>query len=192
MSKKRFQAFKIFLLGGITCLALASPALAVNNNGGTNGQSDSSNNQSDNSNQSDETGKLEDSKKQICEQNENRIQSMFTNMNQLGEGQLNLFSNVSEKVQRFYTDNKLNVENYDQLLEQINATKEAAQLAIQVTVRTSSQFGCDQDDPKGTANQYKVQVKTQVQALKDYRTAVKNLISAVQTAAQTSSQEGQE
>lgn len=204
MSKTNAQVFKALLLGGIVSLILTVPTFAINDNsGGANSQSDTSNSQSDNSNQSvnsnqsdnsqsSGTGKLDDSKKQICEQNENRIQNMFTNMNQLGEGQLNLFSNVAEKVQKFYADNKLDVENYDQLLEEIDSTKEAAQLAIQATVRTSSQFGCDQDDPKGTANQYKVQVKTQVQALKDYRTAVKNLISAVQTAAQTSSQEGQE
>ncbi|MDD3035794.1 MAG: hypothetical protein PHO93_02645 [Candidatus Saccharimonadaceae bacterium] len=191
MSKKHTQTLKVLLLAGFMSVAITMPAFAISDNaGGTDNQSDNSN-QSDSS-QSNSSGKLDDKKKQICERNSNRIRNMFTNMNSLGEGRLNLFDNIAQKVQKFYSDNKLNVENYDQLVQEINSTKEAAQLAIQAAVSTSSQFGCDTDDPKGTVNQYKVQVKTQVQALKDYRTAVKDLISAVQLAAQSSSEEGQE
>lgn len=66
---------------------------------------------------------------------------------------------------------------------EVNRTRTEAQNAVQASVQTSSQFGCDSDDPKGTANQYKVQVKAHIAAMKEYKNAINNLITAVKTAA---------
>lgn len=195
--RTRTQTVKIIALAIALSGLLIVPAYAISENaGGTNSQSEQSNqgSQSDQSNQSESagSGKLDDNKKKICQQNEVRMQNMFTNMNQLGEGQLNLFDKIAERLRAYYTDSGLSIENYQELVDQVEQLRLEAQAAVQATVQTSSQFGCDKDDPKGTASQYKVQIKTQMEALKEYRVAIKNLLSAIQTAAQTSSQEGQE
>ncbi len=135
--------------------------------------------------------KLSDTQKRVCEQNENRIQNVFTNTNRLGEGRLNLFDKIAERIRAYYTGNGLNAENYESLTNKVEQARVSAQEALRVSVQTASQFGCDNDDPKGTANQYKVQVKTQTEKLKEYRSAIQELLSAVKQAAQTATQEGQ-
>lgn len=207
MKIKYLHTFKTIFAGIALSLVLTVPtALAISDkaggvdaqsNGGSTqslteqGQSNGGSNQSPaEQSQSNGIGKLDENKRKICEQSSNRIKNTFTKMNQLGQGQLNLFDNIYEKVQRFADSNKINVENYEQLLSNVNEIRESAQLAIQNSANTSSQFGCDKDDPKGVAGQYKVQVESQVNTLKDYRVALKDLISAVQLAPQTTSEGG--
>lgn len=176
---------KAFVVGSVVSVVFCLPTFAISENaGGVTNQ-----NQSNGSSDSAGAGRLTDAKQRICEQNENRIHNLFANMNQLANRQMNLLNQVTERVRTYYTDNNLTVENYDQLSQLVDEARVTAQTAVQASVQTSSQFGCDTDDPKGTVNQYKVQVRTQIQELKDYRIAVKNLVAAVKTAVQTTQEE---
>ncbi|NTW62312.1 hypothetical protein HGB25_02805 [Candidatus Saccharibacteria bacterium] len=106
-------------------------------------------------------------------------------MNRLSERQMNVFNDITERIKAYYVSNNLKVDSYDQLVQKVETARVEIQAALQSNVRTASQFGCDKDDPKGVAIQFKAQVKTQVQRLKDYRTAVNNLLTAVKTAAES-------
>lgn len=170
-----------FMAVAVFAMAFIAPTVgAVSDNaGGTNNNSSdvSQGNQSENA----QSGKLDSDKLQVCQGKEQKIKNMFENTNQLGQGQLNLFENIANKVQNFYETNKtqLTVENYDSLVAEMTATRTAAQTAMQTATRLASEFGCDSDDPKGTVNEYKAQIQTQMQELKNYRTTIKNLVSAI-------------
>lgn len=188
--KRNISIIKALAIGGMLSLALTVPILAVSPNArGVNAQQGQTNtaggtgNGTGSSNSS--LGKLDDAKKKICQGSENRIQNMFNNMNRLSERQMNVFNDIAERVKAYYVNNNLKVDNYDQLVQKIETARIAVQTTLQANVRTASQFGCDKDNPKGVATQFKAQVKTQIQELKDYRTAVKNLITAVSTAAES-------
>jgi len=193
---RKTQIINIVVIGIVLSFLFAVPVFGKSDNAGgtdnsgntsqgsnSSGQSTQSGQTNSNGSQSSGSAKLDDAKKKVCQQNENRMMNMFTNMNQLGQGQLDLFNGIAERAQTYYTQNNLSVNNYDQLVKEVQRTRTAAENTIQTATQTSSQFGCDKDDPKGVAGQYKVQVKTQVQALKEYRTAIKNLISAIEAAA---------
>jgi len=185
---KNMNAYKLPILSLALAGLFVVPAFAISENaGGTNssgaqsaGSSVQTAQAGQSSDQSKGVGKLEDNKKKICQKNENRITNMFTNMNKLGQGQLNLFDNIAERVRTYYAENNMSIDNYDQLVQNIEQTRTLAQNSIKTTTQTSSQFGCEKDDPKGVASQYKLQVKTQVKELQDHRAAIKDLIQAIQ------------
>jgi hypothetical protein len=198
----RSNTLKAFIVGMIIPFVFAAPVFAVSDNaGGTNNQAQSggnsnsasgsadnqnqdSNGNSTNSGEQSSNGKLSDTNKRICEQSSNRIQKLFSNMNQLANNQINLLSQIEQKVRTFYENNNLSIDNYDELVQEAQNSRVAAQTVLQTITQTSSQFGCDGDDPKSIANEYKVQVRTQVKEIKNYQIAVKNLTIAVKSAAE--------
>lgn len=134
--------------------------------------------------------RLEATKLRSCQNREKAIGNIMTRMSDRGQKHLDLFDTISERVQKFYTDKSLSLSNYDALLADVVAKKAAAQAAIDETKSTTVSFKCDGDDPKGAAEVFKGSLKDQKEALKAYRTAVKNLIVGVKSALPGSSSEG--
>jgi hypothetical protein len=188
MTKK--SIISIFVAGFIALAALAVPVGAVSENARTyNVDENRSTQQQADRTDNPGTGRLEEAMLRACQAREARIKNMLSNTNQLGQGQLNLFDNVTHRVKAYYENNSLTAENYDELVSQIEQYRFAARSSLIDAVSISDQFGCDTEDPKGTANQFRSMVQTQIQALKDYRTSIKNLISAVRDAAIETSEE---
>lgn len=187
---------KSFALSSFVLLltASATPAVAIgqgSDSAGSGGSQTAQAGQPDfapQSNQSEQAqgasnGRLDEARKKVCEQNQNRIQNSFQNINNRSESQLGVMKKIANRVQAFAEDKNSKPANYDKLVAEVNRTRTEAQNAVQASVQTSSQFGCDSDDPKGTASQYKVQVKAHIAAMKEYKNAINNLITAVKTAA---------
>ena len=151
----------------IAALVVATSAIAIGQNASTTsqGQQDAQSSQPSQA-QAIMSGKLDDAKKKICEQSEAKIQNTFKNINESSQTHLNTMNKISEKVQVFYQNKSLEAANYEELVAEVTRTQTQAQNAIQASVQTSSQFGCSQDNPKETANQYKVQVKEQITFMK--------------------------
>lgn len=189
VSQKKLMALAI---GGLMTFAIALPSVAISDNaGGVNSPNPTSpadiSAPAQQANQGATAqagnGRLADNKKQVCQQSEQRIQNTFRNMNQLGEGQYNLFNKIQERVKAYYNEQGLAAENFADLEAKVEQARVQAENAVMTMTQTSSQFGCDKDDPKGVASQYKVQVKTQVDSLKEYRGALKDLLAAVKATA---------
>lgn len=125
--------------------------------------------------------KLTETKLKSCQKREKSINNIMARMSDRGTKQLGVFNKISERTQAFYAEKGKTLANYDALVADVNAKKAAAETAIAATAGTSVTFKCDGTDPKGAAASFKDSQKAQTQALKDYKTAVKNLIVGVKS-----------
>ena len=133
--------------------------------------------------------KLEQKKLEVCQKHENTITERFKKMSSSGEKQLAVFDKIFERVKAFKTEKNLTVSNYDQLVQVVSDKQKLATAYMHELSTTTSSFGCSKDDPKGVSGQFKDKLKAQIQALKDYKTALKNLIVAVKSSQSKSNEE---
>lgn len=131
--------------------------------------------------------KLADAKLKACENRQKAIQNIMARIADRGTKQLDVFNKISERTQAFYTDKGKALGNYDALVAEVNAKKGAAETAVQVVKDSSATFACDGENPKGVVESFKESLKAEITALKEYRTAVKNLIVGVKSVQGTTS-----
>ena len=98
-----------------------------------------------------------------------------------GEEKIGLFSNITERTEAFYVSKGKVLSNYADLVAAVNTAKAAAQAAVDTVKAGSDDFKCDGDNPKAAAKLFKIDLQAMNDALKDYRTAVKNLIVGVKS-----------
>jgi hypothetical protein len=127
-------------------------------------------------------GRLDDAKKKVCNTRADAIHKVMQTAATTGQKRTDLFQKIATRVKEFYANKKLNVPNYDQLVAAITTKKQAADDAI-LAVKDATGFNCDSDNPVGTADQYKADVLAMHEAIKDYRTAIGALLTAVKTSA---------
>ena len=131
--------------------------------------------------------RLDEAKLKSCQARENSIMKRAERLGNLAANMLEKFDAITERVKEFYETKVVpdgnTVENYDDLVADIDAKKEAAQASLDNAQDAISAFSCDSDDPKGLLTQYREDMQDVKSALKDYRTSIKNLIVAVHTAA---------
>lgn len=129
--------------------------------------------------------RLEGKKLKACEAREKRIGSTMEQMTKRGQSHIAAFTKISDRVQAFYADKGRTVENYDALVAEVQAKKLAAEQAVSGAQSVGEVFSCANDNPKIASAEFRDAHKAQVAALKEYRTAVKNLIVAVKSSQST-------
>lgn len=169
----------VFATLSIPLFAYAKSAQALDNGSGSDTSQNGSSGDSSNGTQ---TGKLEDKKLEACEKRQQVITATMARVQDRAQKQLQVFDKVAERVQNFYEDKGYHIADYGQLVEQMTATRTAAMNATS-TMAQNGAFNCGGDAPKGTLDGFNTQAKAANATLKDYKTAVSNLISAVSTAA---------
>jgi TolA-binding protein len=133
--------------------------------------------------------KLEGQRKDKCEQRQSNINKIAGKSTTQSKKHLGTFQKIEERVKQFVTDKNLTVENYDTLVANVDAKEAAAIAAVDVAAETS--FDCDTTDATNPGSVVKTLMQSQHSALKDYRTAIKDLIVAVkQSATKEQSNEG--
>lgn len=128
-------------------------------------------------------GRLSEIKAKVCEKRLSVIKNIMAKAATQGAKHLDVFSKIAMRVEEFYTNKKLAIDNYDTLVAEVNAKKATAQEAIDAVKDADDDFSCDGDNPIGKADAFNGKVRAMHTALKDYRTAIKNLIVAVKQAA---------
>ncbi len=136
--------------------------------------------------------RLEAAKLKVCQNREKAIQNIMARISDRGNKQLDVFTKISDRVQAFYTEQGNTLSNYDALVAEVNAKKEAARTAVDVVHDGSHEFKCDGKNPKAVADSFKEDLKAMNAALKEYKTAVKNLIVGVKSAQSTTTEGGTE
>jgi len=126
--------------------------------------------------------RLKENKLKSCQNRENAINNIMARITDRGTKQLTVFTDISDKVKTFYVDKSLSLANYDDLVSNVGNAELLALEAINNTKTSIVDFKCDGNDPKGFANIFKNYAELQRLALKDYKTAVNNLIVAVKSA----------
>lgn len=135
--------------------------------------------------------KLADVKLKVCQKREKTIDNIMSRMGDRGVKQLDVFTKIADRTEVFYKKSGKVLDNYAALVAEVDATKAAAQAAVTAAQSTTVSFKCDGTDPKGVADSFKTSLEAQNQALKAYKTAVKNLIVGVKSVqGTTSSTEG--
>ena len=125
--------------------------------------------------------KLKEDKLKICQGHEDRINDSMGRAASRGQEKINLFSKIAERTEAFYVLKGKVLVGYDDLVAALNSQKAAAQAAVDTVKAGSDDFKCDGDNPKAAAKLFKIDVQAMNDALKDYRTAVKNLIVGVKS-----------
>ena len=128
------------------------------------------------------TGRLEGAKLQSCQSREKVITATMARMQDRAQKQLQVFDKVAERVQAFYESKGYQSIQYGELVANMNQKRIAAQNATQ-TMAQNGGFSCGGDAPKGTLDGFSTQAKAANATLKDYKTAVQDLIVDVKTAA---------
>lgn len=125
--------------------------------------------------------KLTDKRKEICDKRQVNVNKILTNSNNQGKRNLQTFADIQAKVMQFAADKDLTVANYDALVADADAKKAAAEATMEVAEQTT--FSCDEADASGPGKVVSDLMHTKHDALKGYRTAIKNLIVAIKQAA---------
>lgn len=133
--------------------------------------------------------RLADAKLKACQNRQKAITNIMTRIADRGQKQVDLFSTIAERTEKFYTDKGKTLANYDTLVADVAAKKTAAQTAVDAVKSSSTTFDCSGEDPKGVVSSFKESLKSEIDALKAYKTSVKNLIVGVKSVQSTTSSE---
>lgn len=196
----------------VLALASAGPALSAQNQGSNSGPSSSSGNsnagtgtgntdslhggtgtggqtqtgQSDTTETNGTNGQgLNATRKKTCEDRKGSIDKIMTQYSATVQNRLLLFNKITERIQTYYTENKLSAAEYEQLMAQVTTMQQTATETMN-QVRTGTSIDCGSGDPVGTAQQFRTNVQTAQKALEQYRQAIHNLLTAVISAAESS------
>jgi len=123
--------------------------------------------------------KLEEAKLKVCQSRQNALGNVMNRVANRSRERLIFLDKVVERVQGYYTNNGLTIENYNELEADITKARSAVQNAIELENTLAADFSCDSDDPKGQVEQFRKQVKVEIKAMKDYRESIKAMIQAI-------------
>lgn len=128
-----------------------------------------------------EKTRLKDVKLKTCQNREKRIAKLMSNLTNRATRQVMVFNQIAERTQNFYMEKGKTLSGYESLVAEVYAKKAAVEAAIAKTESTRAEFSCDADDPKGVSTVFREHLKAQNEAMKAYKTAVKNLIVGVKS-----------
>jgi len=171
----------VFAVLSLPLFAYAKSAQALETGNDDSGSSQTGGSDTSGNGQVAQTGKLEGGKLQACQNREKVITATMTRVQDRAQKQLQVFDKVAERVQAFYESKGYQSAQYGELVANMNTKRIAAQNATQ-TMAQNGGFSCGGDAPKGTLDGFSTQAKVANATLKDYKTAVQDLIVDVKTA----------
>lgn len=124
--------------------------------------------------------KRDAAKVKACEKRAEKITNIMDRVVDRSEKHVALFNTIATRTQEFYVNKGYELDNYDELVENVDAARADALDHLEV-LRAENNFSCETDDPKVFVAAYKDALKTQIDSLKEYRTAVKDLIVGVKS-----------
>jgi len=115
-----------------------------------------------------------------CENRKGKITSIIDRAVTRSQNQIDLFDKIVTRTKAFYVSKGKTLDTYGDLVAAVDAAKAKAEADLS-TVKANSAFKCDDSDPQGDIDAFKAAVKQEIQDLKAYRTAIKNLIVGVKS-----------
>lgn len=119
-----------------------------------------------------------------CQNREKAIKQQLDHLVQLATNMQIKFDRISQRTQDYYSSkvvpNGKSVPNYNQLVSDIQTKKTAVQTAVNTVKSDVADFNCT-SNPKNLLRKFHTDMQAVKQALKDYRTSIKNLIVAVRS-----------
>lgn len=126
---------------------------------------------------------LSELKMRSCEARQDSIKNRRDSLINLVMKIEDVFTSKATRVEDFYTNKVLptgkTVSNYDALVKDISDKKDIVTKDLDDAKAKISAFDCKGDDPKGLLTDFRMNMQKVKSDLKNYRTAIKNLIVAV-------------
>jgi len=116
-----------------------------------------------------------------CEARESSIKTRMSNLDRMANKMLEKFDSIASRVKTYYLASGKTVSNYDALVASVATKRSAVDTALAAARADVDTFNCDVQNPRSHMTKYLEHMKTVKAALKDYRTAIKNLIVAVRS-----------
>lgn len=126
--------------------------------------------------------KLNDKRREVCEKREDSVNKVMTNVRDRSDRHFERMSKIFEMTKNFYKEKNLSANNYDQLVAAVDTTKAKAEAANN-DMKSLPKFDCSSDGPKADAQAFKTKRQAKIDAFKEYRQALKTLVTSVRDAA---------
>lgn len=129
--------------------------------------------------------RLDEVRLKVCQVREDALKKRSQRLIQLVANMEDKFTSIAQRVKDYYTSKVVPagqvVANYDSLVLSFDTKKAAIQTALTKAQEDLASFNCNGDDPKGGMMAFREDMQAVKGALKDYRTAIKDLIVAVRS-----------
>lgn len=125
--------------------------------------------------------KLDATKLKICQRQENKVATVMQRASDQGTRQLEVFKKIADRTQEFATNKNLVVEDYAALVAEVEANYTIAAETMKTISSSSEEFDCEGDDPKLFLSSFRTAHQQKTEAMKAYKTSVKDLIVAVKS-----------
>ena len=129
--------------------------------------------------------KLDSKKNAVCAKRSDRIVELMGKVETRTQEHFKRITNVYEMTKAFYESRNLTIANYSELISSVESTKISAESAAN-TLMSLPEFSCSSDGPKADLQNFKNKRLDKIQAFGSYREAVKELLTAVRSAAENS------
>ncbi len=118
-----------------------------------------------------------------CQAREAAVKNRMDSLVRMATNMMQKFDSIATRVKDFYINKVVpsgkTVSNYNSLVTDIDAKKAVVQTDLTAAQSMVNAFACTADDPKGLLTQFRMDIQKVKADLKNYRTAIKNLIVAV-------------
>lgn len=118
-----------------------------------------------------------------CLARQNTIKNRMTSLMTVTTNVEKQIDVISQKTVDYYNDTIVpsgkTLPNYNSLISNIQTKKDMIQAAFSTAQTDSNNFNCSSGDPKLLLAQYRLNMQTVKRSLREYRTAVKTLVTAV-------------
>lgn len=122
-----------------------------------------------------------------CQTREESVKNRLAQLTDLVTNMVAVFDRHATRVQNYYLNTLVpqgkTHPRYDALVAEIKTKKTAVDTALTKTKTDASGFSCSTGDPRELLTQFRTDMQATKKALKDYRTAIKNLIVVVSSLA---------
>lgn len=127
--------------------------------------------------------------KKACENRRESFKKRMEGIAERSQKRLEVFDKIAERVEAFDTAKNLNVPNFDQLLADVKAKRQAVHDAHDVAKEGADDFDCEKELGKTNVLNFKGALHDEIEAFKAYKTSLKSLISAVKPVAKATEQD---
>ena len=125
-----------------------------------------------------------------CQRHEQRISATMSRIATREARLLDVFTKIADRTEAFYVKKDKTLSNYNTLVADVTEKKALALAAADQIKANATAFTCDGTNDRGEGAAFKAALKTEIAALKAYKTAVKNLIVGVKSVQGTTTSEG--
>lgn len=119
----------------------------------------------------------------VCQVHELVIKNRSMNLTRRANDTIDVFDKIAKRVEDFYTNKVLpggtTVSNYSSLVADIQTKEALVKTDLQIAQNDANSFNCNNSDPKGQLTTFRQDMQKVIDALKDFRTSIRNLIVAV-------------